>query len=433
MAQDSSDTASRTSTRATSTSTRPPSTHTVLVGKADHVFEPNNLEAAVGDTVVFEFYPLNHSVVRADYRYPCVPYEDTGSNRRGFFSGFLPVGRISNDMPQWNITINNTQPIFYYCSAPGSCINYGMVGAINPNTSAQVSEQQNLARAANYMLQPGEPFPAEASSSISSIAATSTPTSPPTTSSPSPSPTPAPAPSGLSKGAIAGIAVGAVFALALLGALFYFIGRSRSLKQNLSMARSTVPHNPETGYNPAGRALFSSYGGSHSGAASDAGAGSGYAASAVGRWSSQQASTLQGSSGYASGLDRDREREVKDGLARGYVDEVGSVRSTSPPVTNLSTPALGAANGFMPFPAGAGMPPAVTAGQGWYFDASGQATPTMPGLGLQGQAGTVAPGHGSVELRGSEVGMMIERGQEGGRVHELEAQRGSGVNHDGRS
>ncbi|KAF2221363.1 hypothetical protein BDZ85DRAFT_169882, partial [Elsinoe ampelina] len=179
--------------------------------KADHVFEPNNLEASIGDTVVFEFYPLNHSVVRADYRYPCIPYEDTGADRRGFFSGFLPISRIGNDMPQWNITINDTAPIFYYCSAPGSCINYGMVGAINPNSSAQVSEQQNLARAANYMLQPGEPFPAEASSSMSSLA-TSTPTAPPVVSStPTSSPTPTPAPTSspaLFKGAIAGIAIG---------------------------------------------------------------------------------------------------------------------------------------------------------------------------------------------------------------------------------
>jgi hypothetical protein len=34
--------------------------------------------------------------------------------------------------PTWNLTINDTSPIFFYCSAPGSCIDYQMVGAINP-------------------------------------------------------------------------------------------------------------------------------------------------------------------------------------------------------------------------------------------------------------------------------------------------------------
>ena len=34
--------------------------------------------------------------------------------------------------PTWNLTINDTEPIFLYCAAPGSCINYQMVGVINP-------------------------------------------------------------------------------------------------------------------------------------------------------------------------------------------------------------------------------------------------------------------------------------------------------------
>jgi len=38
-------------------------------------------------------------------------------------------------LPTYNITINDTQPLFYYCSAPGSCIENGMVGAINPVSS----------------------------------------------------------------------------------------------------------------------------------------------------------------------------------------------------------------------------------------------------------------------------------------------------------
>jgi len=34
--------------------------------------------------------------------------------------------------PQFSIIVNDTEPIFFYCSAPGACIQDGMVGVINP-------------------------------------------------------------------------------------------------------------------------------------------------------------------------------------------------------------------------------------------------------------------------------------------------------------
>ncbi len=36
----------------------------------------------------YQFYPTNHSVIRAEYGYPCIPYEDTGVDKIGFISGF---------------------------------------------------------------------------------------------------------------------------------------------------------------------------------------------------------------------------------------------------------------------------------------------------------------------------------------------------------
>ena len=127
-----------------------PTIHLITVGKGSNSFVPNNVVAAVGDVISFSFYPLNHSVVKAQYGYPCVPYEDLGPNREGWFSGFHPVpvvtanvsfsetyGAISPclinyvQLPSFNVTINDTEPLFYYCSAPGSCIDYGMVGAVN--------------------------------------------------------------------------------------------------------------------------------------------------------------------------------------------------------------------------------------------------------------------------------------------------------------
>ncbi|KAH3955956.1 hypothetical protein HBH98_256280 [Parastagonospora nodorum] len=80
-----------------SASSAPTQTYTVQVGLADHKFQPDTVQAGIGDIVEFRFYPANHSVVRAKYGLPCVPYEMTGSQRTGFFSGFKPVDKVLDD------------------------------------------------------------------------------------------------------------------------------------------------------------------------------------------------------------------------------------------------------------------------------------------------------------------------------------------------
>lgn len=111
-------------------------------------------ESPIPDESEFQFFPFNHSVARAEYGFPCIPYELTG-NKTGFSSGFQPVGAIldnvqqcldgmlglllilKNQPPTWTLTINDTDPIFFYCSALGSCIDNAMVGVINPAGSAK--------------------------------------------------------------------------------------------------------------------------------------------------------------------------------------------------------------------------------------------------------------------------------------------------------
>ena len=163
----------------------------------------------------------------------------TGVDRIGFFSGFRVVDAILSNPPKYSIRVNDTEPIFFYCSAPGSCIDQGMVGAINPNATQTVAEQKQLAKAANYMLQPGEPWPSE---STPDPFTTSGPS--PTATSEAPSSSPAAA-SGtvehrhvkISGGTIAGIVVGGVAALILVGALFYLCGRNRTLSDRLGKNR----------------------------------------------------------------------------------------------------------------------------------------------------------------------------------------------------
>lgn len=79
-------TTTEASATATQTSSKGAATHTIQVGpRSDpHQYVPSSVNASVGDVIVFEFYPRNHSVVRADYDAPCVPAQTSGPV---FYSG----------------------------------------------------------------------------------------------------------------------------------------------------------------------------------------------------------------------------------------------------------------------------------------------------------------------------------------------------------
>ncbi|KAK4915856.1 hypothetical protein LTR28_013499, partial [Elasticomyces elasticus] len=212
---------------ATATTSSAVQTHTITVGKGDNKFVPDVVLANVGDIIQYQFFPPNHSVARAEYLSPCIPYEDTGVDKVGFYSGFKPVDAILNNPPTFNLRVNDTNPVFFYCTAPGSCIGY--------------AKQRSLAMAAAYMLQPGENFPAEASSSIASLAAATTLSTATTaaayTEEATHSATSSSSANGqsshkdLSSGAIAGIVIGGVVVLALGAALFFLLGRTKTLKE----------------------------------------------------------------------------------------------------------------------------------------------------------------------------------------------------------
>lgn len=58
-------------------------THKVIVGNGSLAYEPNTTYAAVGDTVVFHFYPRDHNVVQGAFSTPC-------QDNNGIYSGFVP-------------------------------------------------------------------------------------------------------------------------------------------------------------------------------------------------------------------------------------------------------------------------------------------------------------------------------------------------------
>ncbi|KAF7879121.1 hypothetical protein EAF04_000320 [Stromatinia cepivora] len=216
-------------------------THVVSVGIEGLQFTPTELSANVSDVIEFRFYPQNHSVARAEYgsNRACIPYEVTGINKHGFWSGFHPINVVLNDPPKFQVVVNDTNPIFFYCSAPGACHEEGMIGVINANSTQTLANQLVYAKNSSLQFSPGENFPVEAEASSSSTThptSTSSPNQPSsTTSSPTAiivtDPSPSSSPSKLYPGAIAGIVIGASALAVLASALLYLCGRQRTIKE----------------------------------------------------------------------------------------------------------------------------------------------------------------------------------------------------------
>ncbi|KAG9236878.1 hypothetical protein BJ875DRAFT_493761 [Amylocarpus encephaloides] len=231
---------SPSSAPASQTSSVPAATHTVSVGAEGHRFSPETITANVGDIVEYRFYPLNHSVARADYRAACIPYEFSGPGRTGFWSKFFPIAVIPTSPPTFQVRVNDTNPVFFYCSAPGACED-GMVGVINPSAAQTLAVQKLFAANSSYAFSPGENFPAEVRASVSSSIAAATATAA-TSTPPTSTPTAAAvANHGLSTGAIAGIAIGGAAVIVLAGALIYLCGRQRTLAEIVQKQNSRSP------------------------------------------------------------------------------------------------------------------------------------------------------------------------------------------------
>ncbi|KAL4873603.1 hypothetical protein BDV12DRAFT_160340 [Aspergillus spectabilis] len=126
-------TASSMRTTSSSTAAR---THTIQVGPKEdpHNYVPHSLNASVGDLIVLEFYPRNHSVVQADWRASCMP-ADGDYFFSGIKNGFEEVhGQIVGALPTWNWTVERDEPTLFYCTGLQLCIVNGMVGVINPRS-----------------------------------------------------------------------------------------------------------------------------------------------------------------------------------------------------------------------------------------------------------------------------------------------------------
>ena len=175
-----------------------------------------------------------------------------GRGLPSFYSGFRPVDAVLDKPPTFSIRINDSDPIFFYCSQPGACNRYGMVGVINPvrkyltpnlvacipltprqrqNSSTSLTAHREAALRSEFSLSPGEPWPGEypypSLGSSSSIARSSTATgaSHVETSQPTHTASGSNSGGGISGGAIAGIVIAALTSLIILLGVAYLIGR----------------------------------------------------------------------------------------------------------------------------------------------------------------------------------------------------------------
>ncbi|PKX88818.1 cupredoxin domain-containing protein [Aspergillus novofumigatus IBT 16806] len=109
----------------TTSSSAASAVHTVDVGEHGLTFDPDTLSVSPGSKVEFHFYPGNHAVAQGAFSKPCHPF-----NQSSFFSGFIPA--TDGESPEvFTLTVNDTNPIWYYCPQVGHC-QAGMVGVINP-------------------------------------------------------------------------------------------------------------------------------------------------------------------------------------------------------------------------------------------------------------------------------------------------------------
>ncbi|KAJ5733261.1 hypothetical protein N7533_013708, partial [Penicillium manginii] len=147
-------TATETTTTASSTeSASASSTVSVDVGEDGFTFNPDTIHVPKGGVVEFHFYPGGHSVAQAAFNKPCHPLSDTS-----FFSGAME--NANDGKPVWSLTVNDTNPIWFYCGQVGHCA-AGMVGVINPSGSDTLDAFKSAASSVS-----GQSVPATAQGGI---------------------------------------------------------------------------------------------------------------------------------------------------------------------------------------------------------------------------------------------------------------------------
>lgn len=78
----------------------------VVGGPGVLAFNPPNVQANIGDRIIFEFHQKNHSVVASTFENPCVPLSG------GFASPYFPVTDADTVFPTYSVTVNSVSTAF---------------------------------------------------------------------------------------------------------------------------------------------------------------------------------------------------------------------------------------------------------------------------------------------------------------------------------
>ncbi len=152
------------------------------VGKGGLTFSPDSVTAAKGDIVEFHFVGGYHDAVKGDFDKPCTPVAggfasttEAGSATNVGCSQimqpccwscqrYLSHANTCNQKNIFRVTINDTQPIYYYCSVGAHCPN-GMVAAINPAVDKTVAAFKAAAKGKAATRPVGAPYGGEMTTS----------------------------------------------------------------------------------------------------------------------------------------------------------------------------------------------------------------------------------------------------------------------------
>lgn len=108
--------------------------HVVSVGSKNGslTFMPDNMKAAAGDMVQFQFRAGNHSVAQSTFDNPCSPISNQMANVTGIFSGYQPVkaSEAMGMIPTYTIMVKDTKPMWFYCTQGKHC-QAGMTMVLN--------------------------------------------------------------------------------------------------------------------------------------------------------------------------------------------------------------------------------------------------------------------------------------------------------------
>jgi hypothetical protein len=97
--------------------------------KPKNSFEPNFVNAKVGDRIKFQFFPKNHTLTQSPFETPCT------AQPFGIDSGFTPVAdELNTKWFEFEVK-DDSKPLWFYCQQGTHCSKDGMVFAVNPPAS----------------------------------------------------------------------------------------------------------------------------------------------------------------------------------------------------------------------------------------------------------------------------------------------------------